>query len=114
MDNCKEKIDLGHYWDLRVNRVLNSRHLSLRFRSRLLSRQRLLQRLLGSRVLVFSNFSSFIPIRLKCQKWTNFPGVDFLVTALKFRKRKKIRLLLFTSSIKRKIRHFHVVILQRW
>ena len=37
----------------------------------------------------FSNFSSFIPIRLKCQKWANFPGVDFLVTALKFRKRKK-------------------------
>ena len=37
----------------------------------------------------FSNFSSFIPIRLKCQKWANLPGVDFLVTALKFRKRKK-------------------------
>ena len=37
----------------------------------------------------FSNFSAFIPIRLKCQKWANFPGVDFLGTTLKFRKRKK-------------------------
>ena len=37
----------------------------------------------------FSNFSAFIPIRLKCQMWANFPGVDFLRTALRFRKRKK-------------------------
>ena len=37
----------------------------------------------------FSNFSAFIPIRLKSQKWANFTGVDFLGTALKFRKRKK-------------------------
>ena len=37
----------------------------------------------------FQTFSAFIPIRLKCQKWANFPGVDFLGTALNFRKRKK-------------------------
>ena len=38
---------------------------------------------------LFSNFSSFIPVRLKCQMLANFPGVDFLRTALRFRKRKK-------------------------
>ena len=37
---------------------------------------------------------------------------DFLGTARKFRKRKKIRRRLFTSSMKRKIRHFHVVVVQ--
>ena len=42
-----------------------------------------------SRILLFSNFSGYIPIRLKCQMWANFPGFDFLATALKFRKRKK-------------------------
>ena len=40
-------------------------------------------------IRVFSNFSSFIPVRLKCQRWANFPGVDCLGTAPKFRKRKK-------------------------
>ena len=49
-----------------------------------------------------------MPVRLKCQKWANFLGVDFLGTALKFRERKICRRL-FTSSIKREIRHFHVV-----
>ena len=37
----------------------------------------------------------------------DFPGVDFVGTALKFRKRKKIRRRLFTSSIKLAFRHFH-------
>ena len=37
-----------------------------------------------------SNFVAFIPIRWKCLMWVNFPGVDFLGTAFKFEKRKKI------------------------
>ena len=38
----------------------------------------------------------------------DFSGIDFVGTALKFRKRKKIRRRLFTSSIKIAFRHFHV------
>ena len=37
----------------------------------------------------FFNFSAFIPIRLKCKMQANFPGVDFMRTALMFRKKKK-------------------------
>ena len=37
----------------------------------------------------FSNVSAFIPVCLKCQKVGEFPGVDCLGTAPKFRKRKK-------------------------
>ena len=37
---------------------------------------------------------------------------DFLRTARTFRKRKKNRRRLVTSSMKRNIRHFHVVVLQ--
>ena len=37
----------------------------------------------------FFNFSAFIPIRLKCKMQANFPGVDIMRTALKFRTRKK-------------------------
>ena len=61
----------------------------------------------------FQTVSAFIPVCLKCQKWANFHGVDFLGTALNFRKRKKIRRRLFASSIKREIMHFLVVIVQR-
>ena len=59
-----------------------------------------------------SNFVAFIPIRWKCLMWANFPEVDFLGTALKFKKRKKIRRRLFTSPIEREIRYFHVVVVQ--
>ena len=48
--------------------------------------------------------------RVYCKK-ANFSGVDYLGTAFKFRKRKKI-VVLFTSSIKREIRYFHVVVVQ--
>ena len=54
-------------------------------------------------IRVFSNFVAFIPICWNCQMWANFPGVDFLGTALKFRKRKKIRRRFLTSSIKRQV-----------
>ena len=37
----------------------------------------------------FFRLSVFIPFRFKSQKWANFPGIEFLGTALKFRKRKK-------------------------
>ena len=40
------------------------------------------------------------------------PRVGFLGTVLKFRITKKIRSRLFTSSRKREIRHFHVVVMQ--
>ena len=41
----------------------------------------------------------------------NFSGVEFLKTVSKFRKRS--RRLVFTSSTKREIRHFHVVVVQQ-
>ena len=64
---------------------------------------------------VFFKLSALISVRLKCQKyWANFPGVDFLGTALKFRKRKKnSSSLVYTSSITRKIMHFYVVVVQK-
>ena len=57
----------------------------------------------------FLNFVAFIPICRKCLMQANFPGVDNLGTALKFRKRekssswlvyalhKKVKLGIFTS-----------------
>ena len=59
----------------------------------------------------FFNFSAFIPIRLKCKMQANFPGVDFMRTALilSLQRERKIRRRLFTSSIKREFRHFHII-----
>ena len=42
------------------------------------------------------------------------PGVKFLETTPKFRKRKNNSLCVFTSSIKRAIRKFHILVVQRW
>ena len=42
-----------------------------------------------------------------------FSGVDFLKTVSKFRKRKRKSLSSFTSSTKREIRHFHVIVVKR-
>ena len=41
----------------------------------------------------------------------NFPGVDFMRTALilSLQRERKIRRRLFTSSIKREFRHFHII-----
>ena len=46
--------------------------------------------------------------------YANFPGVDFLGNPLKFWEKEKEKFVfrLFTSSIKREIRHFHAVIVQ--
>ena len=53
---------------------------------------------------IFSNFVSFIPICWKYQMLVNFPVVDLLGTALKFRRERKICRDVFTSSIKRPVR----------
>ena len=62
----------------------------------------------------FVKLCRFYANSLKCQMQANFPGVDFLGTALKFRNRKKrIRRRFFTSFGKRAIsRHFHVEVMQ--
>ena len=44
--------------------------------------------------------------------WASFPGVDFLATGLKFRKRKKNSLFLVYVLHKREIRHFYLVVVQ--
>ena len=64
----------------------------------------------------FVKLCRFYANSLKCQMQANFPGVDFLGTALKFRNRKKrIRRRFFTSFGKRAIsRHFHVEVMQWW
>ena len=48
-----------------------------------------------------------------CQINANSPGVEFLRALSKFRKRKKIHCCLVTSSIKREIRHFHIVVVHK-
>ena len=59
--------------------------------------------------LFFSNFSAFIPVRLKLSKVGEFPWSWFLGTALKFRKTKKNSSSLVYASIQREIMHFHVL-----
>ena len=64
--------------------------------------------------LCFSIFSAFIPVSPKSQKRAKFPGVDFLGTALKFRKRKRhLSLLVYILYKKREIMHFHIAVVQR-
>ena len=41
-----------------------------------------------------------------------FPGGEFLRILFRFKKRRKIRRRMLTSSIKRQIRRFHVVVVQ--
>ena len=55
-----------------------------------------------------SNFITLIPSRSVRQMLVNFSGVEFYKTVSKFRKEKQSRCLVFTSSTKREIRHFHV------
>ena len=58
---------------------------------------------------------AIVPSSLLCRMYTNSPGVEFLRTLSKLRRRKKISSLikcLMTSSIKHEIRHFHVVVVQ--
>ena len=58
-----------------------------------------------------SNFIAFILSPLMRQMLAIFSLVEFLKTVSKFKK-KKGRCLVFTSSTKREIRHFHVIVVQ--
>lgn len=58
-----------------------------------------------------SRFFRIILVK-KNSQLVKFPGVDFLETALKLRKRKKNSRCVFTSSMKRVISKFHVLVVQ--
>ena len=64
-------------------------------------------------IYVLSVYIAIIPTHLLCQMQANPPGGEFLGTTFKFRKRNKFRRCLFTYSIKREIRHFHIVVVQK-
>ena len=49
---------------------------------------------------------------LNTQMQETFRGVEFVKNLFKFKKRKEIRSRMSTSSIKRQIRRFHVVVVQ--
>ena len=55
---------------------------------------------------------AFFPICWKWQKWANFPGVDFLKSALNFIERKRSSSSLLYVLHELAIRHFHVVVVQ--
>ena len=74
--------------------------------------QRQWERRLKSEFAFFSVFIPFMRTHLLCQMKANPPRVEFFGTKSKFRKRK-FRRCLFTSSIEREIRHFHVVVVQK-
>ena len=59
------------------------------------------------------SLSQIIPTHLLCQMQANSPGVEFLGTTFGLRKRHKFHCCLFTYSIKCKIRHLHVVVVQK-
>ena len=63
---------------------------------------------------VLSKFTIFIPDRSICQMLVNFSGVEFLRTVSTFYwKELRNCCLVFTSSRKPKIRHFHIVVVQQ-
>ena len=64
-------------------------------------------------ICVLSVFFAITPTHVLCQRLANPPGVEFLRTIFKFRKRIKVCRRLFTSSLKSKIRQFHFVVLQK-
>ena len=57
---------------------------------------------------VLAKFIASIWTRSICQLWAIFPGVEFLRTLSMFKKRREDS----SSSIKRRIRRFHVVVVQ--
>ena len=63
-------------------------------------------------IRVFSNFFAFIPNCWKCQMQTNVPELVSWEPYSSLERESKIGSRLFTSSIKGKIRHFHVVVMQ--
>ena len=58
-------------------------------------------------------FIAIIPTHFLCQMLANPPGVEFLGTISKLRKRNWISSSLVTSPTKREIRHFHVVVVEK-
>ena len=64
------------------------------------------------KTLLFSNFVATIITRLKYQMEVNVTGTEFLGNEPKFKTKKKIRRLVFTSSINRRSWEFHVVVVQ--
>ena len=62
--------------------------------------------------ILFSLYRNYAYPLLLCQMKANPPRVEFFGAKSKFRKRK-FRRCLFTSSIEREIRHFHVVVVQK-
>ena len=63
-------------------------------------------------IRVFSNFLAFIPNCWKFQMQANVPELVSWGPYSTLESERKIRIRLFTSSIKREIRHFHVVVVQ--
>ena len=61
----------------------------------------------------FSNFINLISFHLICQMLGNFSGVNFKGLYLRSEKGKENCCLVFTSSIKRETRRFHVVVVQQ-
>lgn len=65
-------------------------------------------------MFAFSDFLAFIAPHIKWQMKVNFAAVDYLWTALKFGKRKKLVVMpVFMSFKQRRIRKFHVEVLWR-
>ena len=58
-------------------------------------------------------FIAIIPTHLLCQMWANPPEAEFQVPYPSSEREIKFRRCLFTSSIKREIRHVHVVVVQK-
>ena len=58
--------------------------------------------------------NAIIPTRPKCYLWVKFPGIEFFGTKLEFKRRERDSLSCagLTSSKKRRIKKFHVVVVQ--
>ena len=58
--------------------------------------------------------NAIVPPRPKCYLWVNFPGIEFFETKLKFKRREKnlSSCAGLTSSKKRRIKKFQVVVVQ--
>ena len=62
---------------------------------------------------IFSPLTLIIPSFVALNMQANTPGVEFLIKTSKFRTKRKFRRMLLTSSIKREVMHFHVVVVHR-
>ena len=62
---------------------------------------------------IFSPLTLIIPSFVALNMQANTPGVEFLIKTSKFRAKRKFRCMLLTSSIKREVMHFHVVVVHR-